>query len=43
MYKEFKGLNLPEIDKEILQFWEEHEIFKKSVDQRDPDKCFCIL
>ena len=40
MYKEFKGLNLPEIDKEILKFWEEHEIFKKSVDQRDPENSY---
>jgi hypothetical protein len=22
MYKEYKGLNLPEIDKEILNFWD---------------------
>ena len=38
MYKEFKGLNLPEIDKEILKFWQDHEIFKKSVDQRNAEK-----
>ena len=36
MYKEFKGLNLANIDKEILAFWEEHKIFEKSIDQRDP-------
>ncbi len=40
MYKEFKGLNLPEIDKKILQFWQEHKIFEKSVNQRDPENAF---
>ena len=40
MYREFKGLNLSEIDKEILKFWESHDIFKKSVDQRDPENSF---
>jgi len=37
MYREFKGLNLPDIDKEILEFWEKEDIFKKSVDLRDPE------
>jgi isoleucyl-tRNA synthetase len=36
MYREFKGLNLPQIDKEILEFWEQHEVFRKSFEQRDP-------
>ena len=40
MYKEFKGLNLPDIDKEILQFWESEGIFEKSVSQRDPENSF---
>lgn len=35
MYREFKQLNLPEIDKNILDFWEKENIFEKSVDQRD--------
>ncbi|MFQ5445786.1 MAG: isoleucine--tRNA ligase [Saprospiraceae bacterium] len=34
MFREFKGLDLPEIDKEMLTFWEEHKIFEKSVEQR---------
>jgi isoleucyl-tRNA synthetase len=34
MYPEFKHLNLPEIDAEVRCFWEEHNIFQKSVDQR---------
>lgn len=40
MYKTFKNLNLPEIDREILQFWEAQNIFRKSMDQRDPANSF---
>ena len=39
-YREFKQLNLPEIDKEILQFWQENKIFEKSVNDRPGDKSF---
>ena len=35
MYREFKSLNLPAIDSEILQFWQDERIFEKSVEQRD--------
>ena len=39
MYKEFKGLDLPQIDKDILKFWEENEVFKKSIDEKEtPEK-----
>lgn len=34
MYKEFKSLNLPEIDREVLQFWEENDVFGQSIQQR---------
>jgi len=40
MYKEFKGLNLPEIDREILQFWTKENIFQKSIDQKDPENTY---
>ncbi len=40
MYKEYKGLNLPEIDKEILAFWDTEKIFEKSYEQRDPQNAF---
>ena len=40
MYKEFKHLNLPEIDKEILKFWDDEKIFEKSVNQRNPNNAF---
>lgn len=36
MYKEYKQLNLPAIDQEVLRFWEEHKVFSRSVAQRDP-------
>ncbi|MBT8190526.1 MAG: class I tRNA ligase family protein, partial [Bacteroidia bacterium] len=39
-YREFGGLNLPEIDKEILSFWESQNIFEKSVDQRSKDNSY---
>jgi isoleucyl-tRNA synthetase len=40
MYREFKSLNLPAIDAEVLKFWEDEKIFEKSVEQRPEDKAF---
>lgn len=37
LYPEYKSLNLPAIDREILAWWEEHNIFQKSIDQRSED------
>jgi isoleucyl-tRNA synthetase len=34
-YKEFGGLNLPAIEKEVLERWEREAAFQKSVDLRD--------
>ena len=39
-YREFKGLNLPEIDNEILAFWADNQIFEKSISSRPEDKTF---
>jgi len=39
-YREFKQLNLPEIDHEILQFWEEDQVFQKSIDSKPADNTF---
>lgn len=39
-YPEFDQLNLPTIEKEILKWWEETDVFKKSVDSRPEDKRF---
>lgn len=33
-YPEYKGLNLPQIDKDILKFWEANKVFEQSVDNR---------
>lgn len=38
LYPEYKGLNLPAIDAEMLKWWEDHGIFEKSVEQRPHDK-----
>lgn len=40
MYNEYKRLNLPAIDQEILKFWEDNDIFKKSVEQRPVENSF---
>ncbi len=40
MYKKYENLNLPEIDREILQFWDDHKTFEKSVDQRNKDNSY---
>ena len=40
MYKSYKQLNLPEIDQEVLRFWDEQDVFAKSVNERDPDKTY---
>lgn len=33
-YPEFKNLNLPQFEKEILSFWKSEHIFDKSIDER---------
>ncbi|MBT8287085.1 MAG: isoleucine--tRNA ligase [Bacteroidia bacterium] len=33
-FPEYKGLNLPEISKDILRYWQENDIFEKSVSTR---------
>ena len=40
MYKEIKQLNLPEIDKSLVKYWEEHKIFQRSIEERPADKPF---
>ena len=37
-YREYKGLNLPDIDREILKYWETENIFDKSISERPEDK-----
>ena len=40
MYKEYKNLNLPEIEEEVLRFWEAHRVFEQSVEQRSESDRF---
>ncbi len=40
MYKEYKKLDLPDIDKNILAFWEENKIFERSVNERPEDDTY---
>lgn len=39
-YQEYKNFNLSEIAKEILQFWEENDIFDKTMKNREGNKPF---
>ncbi|MCY7410071.1 MAG: isoleucine--tRNA ligase [Chitinophagales bacterium] len=39
-YPEYKSLNLPEIDEQILKFWEEEKIFEQSISSREGKKAF---
>jgi len=39
-YKEYKGLDLPSIDKEVLEFWTKEDIFKKSMSERPEDNSY---
>ncbi|GAA5219883.1 isoleucine--tRNA ligase [Membranihabitans marinus] len=40
MYKSYDGLNLPEIDREIQEFWTNENIFQRSIEERDEDNSF---
>jgi len=41
VYKELSSqLNFPVIEKEILKYWDENQIFQKSVESRDPARPF---
>lgn len=40
MYREYDQLHLPTIDRTILKFWEDEQIFEKSVEGRDPENAF---
>jgi isoleucyl-tRNA synthetase len=39
-YQEYKNLNLTQIAEEILRFWEENQIFDKTLENRDKDNSF---
>ena len=39
-YREFKALNLPQIDQEVLDFWKEADVFGRSIRQREGEGDF---
>ncbi len=39
-YPEYKQLNLPQIGKDILNYWQEHKIFEQSISSRPADKLY---
>ena len=42
-FPEYKGLNLPNVAKEMLEYWAENSIFEKSVTTREGNKPFVFL
>jgi isoleucyl-tRNA synthetase len=42
-YQEFKQVDYPKIGVDILQFWKENDIFKKSVDNREGFETFTFF
>ena len=39
-FREYKGLDLTKVAAETLTFWEENDIFQKSITTRDENKPF---
>ncbi|MCL4118775.1 UNVERIFIED_CONTAM: hypothetical protein GTU68_015934 [Idotea baltica] len=39
-YREYKGLNLPTIDQEVLNHWVSQDTFNKSIEERSKDNSF---
>ncbi|WNW00903.1 isoleucine--tRNA ligase [Tenacibaculum sp. HL-MS23] len=42
-FTEYKGLNLPNVADEILNYWKENNIFEKSITTRDDNKPFIFF
>ena len=42
-FPDYKGLNLPNVAQEMLKFWEEHDIFNKSITSRSSQKPFVFF
>ena len=42
-FPDYKGLNLPNVAQEMLKFWEEHDIFNKSITSRSGQKPFVFF
>lgn len=39
-YAEYKSLNLPEIDQQVLKFWEQEKVFEQSISSREGHPSF---
>ena len=39
-YRTYKSLDLPTIDKEIAEFWQTNDVFKKSIENRSTDNSY---
>jgi isoleucyl-tRNA synthetase len=42
-FPEYKGLDLPKVAEDILDYWEEHNIFEKSISTREGNKPFVFF
>ncbi len=42
-FKEYNGLNLPEVDDRIKEFWRDQNIFEKSVSTREGNEPFIFF
>jgi isoleucyl-tRNA synthetase len=42
-YQEYKGLNLPEMAKKVMEKWDANNIFEKSISSRDENKPFVFF
>ncbi|MDX1472506.1 MAG: class I tRNA ligase family protein, partial [Flavobacteriaceae bacterium] len=42
-FAEYKGLDLPNVTKEILDYWKEHDIFEKSVTSREGNEPYIFF
>jgi len=40
LYPEYQGLDLPGVDRDILQFWQDNSVFQKSLDNRKDAETF---
>jgi isoleucyl-tRNA synthetase len=43
LYREVKGVNLPLIAQEIVQLWEEKDVFHRSVEEKDASNAFVFF
>ena len=43
LFPEYKGLNLPKLSDQMLDYWLEHDVFEKSVSSRDGQKPYVFF